>query len=351
MRKYFYFPMETMRVTQSYNGEVSHKPHTTGTPKDYPIDIAGIDGGQSAVFAPVDMKVTAIKGIGNSSTNTIWLTTTEPVKTPTFEDYAFITLTHWNDNDSAIKKHNKVGSIVKAGEIICYEGTDGASANHIHLTAGRGSSDGWTQNSNGKWVITGDTKKPEDVMYINPDFTVVKATGGINWTEIPKYVGTPVARDTKVNQIEVLIDNLRARDKGTTSGSILGYANKGIYNYSNTNEANGYVWYEIEKNIWIASNDGWTKVYLKEDPTDPSYEKKIKELEEEIANLQKEIEKLKITITEKDKTIKDLNNKIKAQEEQIKKLEDEAHYKMSYECTKTDTYAIKLNKGEVLIIK
>ena len=42
--EYFYFPMETMRVTQSYDGTTSHKPHTTGTPKDYPIDIAGIDG-------------------------------------------------------------------------------------------------------------------------------------------------------------------------------------------------------------------------------------------------------------------------------------------------------------------
>ena len=49
---YMIFPMETMNVTQTYLGKTSHYPHTTGTPKDYPIDLAGADSGRRAVFCP-----------------------------------------------------------------------------------------------------------------------------------------------------------------------------------------------------------------------------------------------------------------------------------------------------------
>lgn len=187
--KKFYFPMETMRITQNYNGKTSHYNHSHGTPADYPIDVAGADGGQSACFAPVDMKVTAIKGIGSGVTNTIWLVSTEKVQTPTFNDYVFMTLTHWNDRDGAIKKHNKVGSIVKAGEIICYEGVDGATANHLHLVCGRGSSNNWVQNTKGSWVIKGNCLPPEQVMYINDDFTKCMSSDGLAFKSMPKDTG------------------------------------------------------------------------------------------------------------------------------------------------------------------
>ena len=72
-----------MRITQNPYGNTSHHNHNLGDPKDYPIDSAGVDGTQSACFAPVDMKITAIKGIGSSATNTLWLVSTEKVKTPT----------------------------------------------------------------------------------------------------------------------------------------------------------------------------------------------------------------------------------------------------------------------------
>lgn len=177
----FYFPMETMRITQSPYGNTSHHPHNTGTPKDYPIDCAGVDGNRSAIFAPTDMKVTAIRK-GDGISNTIWLVSTKKVKTPTFTDYVFMTLTHWNDGDRQIAKHNKVGDIINKKEIICYEGTDMATANHIHICCGRGYSDNWVKNSNGKWVMTGDNKPPEEVMYRYTKFTTkVMDNGGLNW--------------------------------------------------------------------------------------------------------------------------------------------------------------------------
>lgn len=178
----FYFPMETMRITQNPYGNTSHHNHNLGNPKDYPIDCAGADGGKSAIFSPTEMKVTAIRGVGNKGSNTIWLVSTHKVKTPTFTDYVFMTLTHWNDNDSAIKKHNKIGNIIKKGEIICYEGNDSASANHIHLCVGRGYSDNWIDNSKGSLVMIGDNKLPNEVMYRYSKFTTrVYDNGNLNW--------------------------------------------------------------------------------------------------------------------------------------------------------------------------
>ena len=176
----FYFPMETMRITQNPYGNTSHHNHNLGTPKDYPIDCAGVDGGRSAIFCPTDMKVTNIL---TSGTNTIWLVSTKKVKTPTFIDIVFMTCTHWNDNDTAIKKHNKIGSIIKKGEIICYEGTDGAKANHIHICCGRGYCDSWVKNSKGSQVMVGNNKLPNEVMYRYTKFTTkVMENGSLKWT-------------------------------------------------------------------------------------------------------------------------------------------------------------------------
>ena len=175
--KKFYLGMETIRITQNYNGKTSHYNHSHGSPADYPIDMAGADGGQSCFFAPVDMRITAIKGVGTGVTNTVWLESVEKVKTPTFIDYVFMTLTHWNDN---AMKH-KVGDIIKAGEIITWEGTDGCSGNHLHCVFGRGSSNSWVCNNKGSWVIKGNTKKPEEVCYIYDKFSKTVDTCGIEF--------------------------------------------------------------------------------------------------------------------------------------------------------------------------
>ena len=192
----FYFGMETMRITQNYNETASHYNHSHGTPVDYPIDCAGVDGRQSAYFAPVDMKVVAIRGVGNYATNTIWLETVEPVETPTFTDIVWLTLTHWNDG--SITSKFKVGDIIKAGEIIAYEGTDGATANHLHVTCGRGHCDNWTQNSKGSWVMSGTSLPPEQVMYINDSFTKCVDSGGLVFKSMLKEEVTPVTKTKRI---------------------------------------------------------------------------------------------------------------------------------------------------------
>lgn len=188
--QYFTFGMREMRVTQNYHGTTSHKSHWDNSKNycDYPIDIAGNDGGRSWYFATVDMKVVAIKGKGNDMTNTIWLISTEKVKTPSGEMTPFIALTHWNDDDPHIAKLN-VGSIVKAGDPICEEGVDGATANHLHLVCGnadKGCGNGLIKNSNGKWVSNGYCMKPEEVMYIDRSFTTEMWGGCLPWQDKPQ---------------------------------------------------------------------------------------------------------------------------------------------------------------------
>ena len=187
--KAFTFGMKIMRITQNYNSTYSHKPHWYGSKDyaDYPIDLGGEDGNRSPYYATIDMKVTAIKGKGNSTTNTIWLVATEKCMTPSGDFTPFIMLTHWNDNDPYIN-NLKVGSIVKAGQGICEEGMDGATANHLHMVCGnadKGCGNGLIQNSNGKWVSNGYCLRPEEVMFIDTSFTSIMSSGNIEFKNKP----------------------------------------------------------------------------------------------------------------------------------------------------------------------
>ena len=259
--EYFTFPMETMRVIRNYD---DHSSHFTGTPKDYPFDNAGVDSNRSAIFARVDLKVLAKRGIGSYATNTVWLQTVNPVKTPTFEDYAFMTITHWNDNDSAMKKWN-VGDIIPKGQIICYEGNDGCNDIHIHLTCGRGYCDDWDENSAGAWVMIGDTKKPEEVLYIDSSFTKIGVRygeNGIPFAYLPIFYGSPVSRDVYVKQVQVMINTQNAYS--SANGNIIGAMNPGIYNI--IQESGEYI--EVEPNIWVKLSAG--KVIILEAETAPS---------------------------------------------------------------------------------
>lgn len=260
-KNYFTYPKKVMNISQSYLGTYSHYPHTTGTPKDYPIDDSG-DSSCDAIYCNCDeLEVVAIKGLGNEAiTNTIWLCSTTPVVTPTFTDYAFVTYTHPNDEDL---KNITVGQKFKRGEIITYEGTDGeVTGAHVHIVTGRGKSDGWTKNTNNKWVIKGDTKKPEEVFYIDPDFTTIKSSNNLTFKTIPKTVGTPISKEETKNQLEVKISNLRARK--TPNGEIIGYVNPGIYNYDKTEVNKDYTWYQVE-DFWIAYKEDWITLYSKKE--------------------------------------------------------------------------------------
>ena len=88
-------------------------------------------------------------------------------------------------SESGLRFHTIVEDI-KKGDIIAYEGTDGASANHLHLVCGKGHSNNWVKNSKGSWVIKGDSLPPEEVMYIDPKFTKIVDNKNLKFKEVPK---------------------------------------------------------------------------------------------------------------------------------------------------------------------
>lgn len=214
MAEYLTYPFRYLRITQHYNGTISHKPHwygqlknnTFGTLpglKDYPIDEGGKDGNRDPCFARVDMVVKKIYGVGNRGTNTIWLESADKVKLANGKtDYITLMLTHPNDSDIG---RLKVGMKIKAGEYICYEGADGATGNHIHMSVGTGhmSGGGWAQNANGKWVltVTGTVLKPEQAFYIDAKQTTVLNCAGITFKQLPakaqKASSTPTESTAK----------------------------------------------------------------------------------------------------------------------------------------------------------
>lgn len=76
--------------------------------------------------------------------------------------------------------------------------------------------------------------------------------------EFAYTVGTPVAKNSKVDQVNVTISNLRARYTPSTSGIVEGYVNPGYYNVLETTTADGYTWYKIEADMWCAQVSGVT---------------------------------------------------------------------------------------------
>ena len=202
---YAVYPCKTMRITQNYKGKTSHKPHTTGTPKDYPIDEGCGDTGKDYIYCPCDeMKIRRIYGVGTKGTNTIWLESTDKVDfADGTRDYLTMLITHPDDSDL---KKIKVGDIFRRKEKITREGKDGATANHLHISAGTGKMKGagWMQNTKGKWVLTtvNSAVKPEAVFYIDPDFTRVISQGSIKFKKLPdKYTTGYYKVDTAVLNI------------------------------------------------------------------------------------------------------------------------------------------------------
>lgn len=189
MSNYLIYPTKVMRITQTYLGKTSHYPHTTGTPKDYPFDEAGADGGRDWMYCPCDeMKLVRIYGVGNGGTNSIWLQSTTKVDfADSTSDYFTMQVTHPDDADL---KRLSVGQKFKRGEKICREGSDGATGNHLHLSGGKGtmSGNGWALNSNRKWVLitTGGAFKPEKLFFLDPSFTKIDDAAGLKFKKLKK---------------------------------------------------------------------------------------------------------------------------------------------------------------------
>ena len=262
-KNYLVYPCKVMRITQNCSGTVSHLPHTKGFPSDYPIDEGCEDGKRSYLYCPCDeMKITRIYGVGNRGTNTLWLESTSPVVfADGSEDYFTMLVTHPDDSDL---KKLRAGQIFTRGEKICREGKDGASANHLHISGGKGKfkGNGWIKNSKGKWVltVTGRACRPESLFFIDTDFTRVVDRKNISFRTLPEKGYTEGNYRVTASLLNVR-KSPSTRAEKLTFGELTEDAQRKILALSGK-EKNGYVKglaftaLEIKSN-WGRTPSGW----------------------------------------------------------------------------------------------
>lgn len=270
-KNYLIYPCKIMRITQNYNGRTSHYPHTIGNVKDYPIDEACKDVNRDWLYCPCDEMV--IKRNYTAGTNTLWLESTSKVY---FADgtsnYFTMLITHPNNDDM---KKCPVGKVFRRGDKICREGKDGATANHLHISGGKGkfAGNGWTKNNKGKYVLTctGGAYKPESLFYLDTSFTTVVSKGGINFKALPKTTATETVSKAgytvgtyKVTDAELL----RVRSGAGTVypakkfAKLSASAQKKILNLTGGEKKDGYVKgltftvTKVKKN-WGKTPSGW----------------------------------------------------------------------------------------------
>lgn len=290
-------PIKYMKQTQGVNGNYSHQ----GT---FAIDF-GHKAGKTNVYAAFTGVIKRISSPEGG--NAVWLESKEKILWADGTiDYMTVLTIHDNDVSDLY-----VGKEVRQGEVYYQMGDAGnATGVHLHLEVGRGKfiGNGWTTNSVGKGVIH-NAVHPADAFFVPEDVEIVY-DGGYNYR---KLVGKPKQRDISKNQIEVKIYNLRCRKKPW--GEFLGYINEGVYDILDSKYVDGYEWYMVEQDKWIAHSNEWSIVYLIEENN----------------NLEK---------------LKEENKQLK---EKLKEYEENFVFK--YEVEATDKYAIKLNKGETIYIK
>lgn len=210
MANYLTYPTEHMRITQNYNGNVSHKPNSSGKPADYPIDEGCGGTGRSWFHCPCDaIKIMRIYGVGGAGTNTIWLQSTDPVDfADGTKDYVTILVTHPDDDDLG---RLKVGEVFYRGEKIFREGKDDCTGYHFHMSAAKGKykAPGWARNTNNAWVLTntGRACKPERLFYIDKTFTNVMNTTGLSFEKMPtkKYYTAYTGASSQIDTVFLII--------------------------------------------------------------------------------------------------------------------------------------------------
>ena len=166
-----------------------------------------------------------------------------------------------HDKGKSIYQHLKYGSVcVKVGDVVKQNQTIGikgktgyATGVHLHFGVMIGT----------KWI--------DPTPYVTGEKL-------INEISLPN----PVEKNDKVDQVEVLINNLRCRTQPILDkNNVIGFAKVGYYNLINKTSDGTYTWYEIEKDKWVADNGTWLKIHNKIEDVPTSQNKLSTEPKEE----------------------------------------------------------------------
>lgn len=298
---YLVYPLKVMNITQNYSDNYTHKRHSQGNLKDYPIDDACGSKDDAYFYCPCDeMVVKKVYGVGISASNTIWLESTSPVIMPNKTDYITIMVVHPEDSEL---KNVSVGKKYKRGDKLFIKGADGnATGPHFHITLGTGKfkGTGWEKNNLGLWILktTGENIKPEHGFYLDNNFTKVVNTRSLEFRSLYENIevndniyyttanlnirsgaGTNysfvnlLCKDTKVEVLDFQGDFAKLGDNQYVASKYLSKTKPSKYYESKKstasllnvrNKPNGStILYRIPKNtiVSVISEDSWTKIY------------------------------------------------------------------------------------------
>lgn len=150
-----------------------------------------------------------------------------------------------------------VGDKVAFGQKIGIRGTSGHStATHLHFYL--------TKEISAKLAFSFSNLKancinPVPYLYYSKEYNTLYISAN-SWKKplpapIPEVV-QPVSRDTLKDQVICHEDNLRVRTEPSLNGSKVGHIEKDkYYNFYEVKEADGYKWYRLEVNQWVAGID------------------------------------------------------------------------------------------------
>lgn len=247
---YVKYPVNKVGITSDF-GLRTH-PITKVSRYHYGLDLGWIKNPGEPVYATYDATVIE-EGYTSSMGNYIVLKYVKGENT-------IINIYMHLKQRSLIKKGKKV----KQGEKLGYMGETGlAQGVHLHFEY-------WVCPKNYKYKSSDASKYAKDplnYLYLFDDQTVTKNSS----SRVKKVVGTPTTRNKDKNQVQVLQEYLNCRDNSSLSAKVLGFANLGYYNVLDKKESNGYTWYRIDYNKWIANVKDYVKVLNKEEqPVTPT---------------------------------------------------------------------------------
>jgi len=199
-------------------------------------------------------------------------------ETKTLTLYGHLAKTLINKNDKVVQ-----------GQNIAVMGNTGTTYVHLHHEVWKNVPDDivfslTTLNANRrKYAVD-----PLSIEYCYDDQVVLEGSKKY----ITKYVkGTNVPINDKVDQLEVIIDDLNARDNA--NGKVIGYVKKGVYNVLGISKTLLYTWYQVETNLWLAYNQNWVILMPRQENELERLIRENAELKKEIVELDKEIVTLK----------------------------------------------------------
>lgn len=202
----------------------------------------------SWLYAPFDMKIWRIYAASNG----LFVTSVEPVQTPTFVDHVSFYIGHMNDADF-LPMNYAVGQVIKQGQKFYRQGIKGfASGAHVHLNFGRGTftGNGWAKNLDGNWGLTttlGETHIWETT-YLKagtPKFVGTTAASGYPWVYEPTPAPMKAVSDMSIVTSDVVVN---IRWKPSTKFAAIGKIpvnTKVSISEQSVSEADGFNWVKL----------------------------------------------------------------------------------------------------------